>query len=96
LIYTLFAAYVPAFIYNLTHTASYDIISDDIDIVTREINEDDAYEDFDSRYADVTPPESPIRELDVQETIVVNEKDRKFSRLSQPVYQVLRASSGLH
>jgi alkaline phosphatase D len=74
LVYTLFAAYVPAFIYNLTHTAPYDIISDDIDIVTREINDDDAYENFDSRYADATPPESPIAELDVQETIVVNEK----------------------
>ena len=74
MIFSLFALYVPAFIFNLTHTAPYEIISDDIDIITREINEQEAIEDIDPRYADLQAADQPIAELDVQETVVIEEK----------------------
>ena len=65
---------MPAFIYNLTHTAPYEIISDDIDIITRQVNEQEAFDDVDPRYADAQAADQPIAELDVQETVVIEEK----------------------
>lgn len=65
---------MPAFIYNFTHTAPYEIISDDIDIITRDINEQEAFDDVDPRYVDDETADQPIAELDVQETVVIEEK----------------------
>lgn len=71
-IYTFIATYIPAFIYNLTHTSPFHIISDEVDIVTREtIDPDDAAKDVDPRYTDQA---NPGAELDVEETVVVEER----------------------
>lgn len=75
-IYTFIATYVPAFIYSLTHTPPFRIISDEVDIVTREtIDPDDAAKDVDPRYADQA---NPGAELDVEETVVVEERDSEI------------------
>ena len=67
---------MPSFIYNLTHTAPYDIISDDIEVVTREpVNGEELVKDVDPRYVNGDPTKEVGQELDVEETIVVEEKD---------------------
>lgn len=73
---TLFAAYVPAFVYNLTHTAPYTVISDEIDIVAREIlDREEAEELVDPRYVNGEDVVHGLgEELDVEETIVLEEK----------------------
>jgi len=71
-IYTFIATYVPAFLYSLTHTSAFRVISDEVDIITREtIDPVDAAENIDPRYADQADPGA---ELDVVETVVVEER----------------------
>ncbi|KAK5119796.1 hypothetical protein LTR85_007122 [Meristemomyces frigidus] len=71
----LFACYVPAFLYNFTHTSSYEIVADEIDIVTREApHPKEDVKDIDRRYADGDASKDVGQELDVEETIVLEEK----------------------
>jgi alkaline phosphatase D len=72
-ILTLFAVYVPAFIYSLLHTSPYDIVADEIEIITREPVDGDE-RDVDPRYVNGNALKDPGEELDVKETIVVEEK----------------------
>lgn len=73
MILTLFAVYVPAFIYSLLHTSPYDIVADEIEIITREPVDGDE-RDVDPRYVNGNALKDPGEELDVKETIVVEEK----------------------
>lgn len=66
---------MPAFVYALTHTSPYDVISDEIEIVTKPIVDGDTdASDIDPRYVNGEPVDLGA-ELDVEETIVLQEKD---------------------
>ncbi|WPG98596.1 alkaline phosphatase [Acrodontium crateriforme] len=79
-VFALFAVYVPSFLYNLTHTAPYDLIADEIDIVVRDVTGEDDTNDVDPQYVDEDAIGQPVQELDVEETIVVEEKEPKILR----------------
>ncbi|KAL1303006.1 hypothetical protein AAFC00_003322 [Neodothiora populina] len=53
-------------------TSPYTVVSDEIDVITREITDRDISDD---EVAELVEPGEPVEELDVQETIVVEEKD---------------------
>ena len=63
-----------AFAYKFTHTSSYTVISDEIDIITKDITKRDYSDDED---ADVR---QPVQEIDVEETIVLAEKEPRIVR----------------
>lgn len=65
---------MPSFIYSLFHTEPYKVISDEIDVVTREYPGDDAAQDVDPRYANGEAVKEPLVELDTEEVIVYEEK----------------------
>ncbi|KAK3646134.1 hypothetical protein LTR56_008752 [Elasticomyces elasticus] len=69
--------YVPSFIYNFTHTSPYEIVADELDIVAREapVVEDDGDLDLGEDEYAVRVDENT--ELDVEETIVLEEKDSR-------------------
>lgn len=58
-----------SFIYKLVHTSPYTIVADEIDIITKEITDRDSSDDEDLAEGQL------LEELDVQETIVLEEKD---------------------
>ncbi|KAK4544219.1 hypothetical protein LTR36_004429 [Oleoguttula mirabilis] len=71
----LFAAYIPSFLYNFTHTSPYEIVADEIDIVTREAPQpEEDVQSIDRRYARGEASRDVVQEVDVQETIVIEEK----------------------
>ena len=73
---TFFAIYVPSAIYSITHTAPYDVISDDVKVITKEPeNGEELVNDVDSRYVNGDSGKEVGEELDVEETIVVEKKD---------------------
>ncbi|KAK4953886.1 hypothetical protein LTR10_008490 [Elasticomyces elasticus] len=82
-IFALLALYVPSFIYNFTHTSPYEIVADELDIVAREapVVEDDGDLNLGEDEYAVRVDENT--ELDVEETIVLEEKD------SQPLRTLL-------
>ncbi|KAK4888447.1 hypothetical protein LTR27_012670 [Elasticomyces elasticus] len=67
--------YVPSFIYNFTLTSPYEIVADELDLVAREapVVEDDGDLDLGEDEYAVRIDENT--ELDVEETIVLEEKD---------------------
>ncbi|KAK5166456.1 uncharacterized protein LTR77_007999 [Saxophila tyrrhenica] len=72
----LFAIYVPSFVYSIAHTEPYDVISDEVEVVTREPdNGEELVKDVDSRYVNGDASKELGQELDVEETVVVEEKD---------------------
>lgn len=73
MVYTLFAAYVPAFWYTLTHTSPFTVVSDEVFITEKETIPQDAL-DVDRRYVDGDVVD-PGKELVVEEEIEVEEKD---------------------
>ena len=72
----LFAVYVPSFIYNFTHTAPYEIVADEIDIIVRESPEpEELVRDINRRYADPGASSNLGPEIvEIDETIVYEEK----------------------
>ncbi|KAK5107934.1 hypothetical protein LTR62_000539 [Meristemomyces frigidus] len=78
LIFALLAVYVPSFIYHLTHTTPYNVIADDLDVYTKQAP--------DAFVADVDPDTGeadaiqPVEELEVEETIVLEEKEPRVFR----------------
>ncbi|KAK3686924.1 hypothetical protein LTR37_019322 [Vermiconidia calcicola] len=78
---TLFAVYVPSFIYTAAHTEPYDVISDDVEIITKEpVYGKELLKDVDPRYVNGDASKEVGQELDVQETIVVEEKDPAIAK----------------
>ncbi|KAI4732145.1 Metallo-dependent phosphatase [Aureobasidium sp. EXF-10728] len=76
-ILTAFAIYVTSFFYQFTHTSPYEVVADELDIITRDtIDRDDSDDEL------LVDPETeePLQEIDVQETIVVEEKDPQVLR----------------
>ncbi|KAK3679647.1 hypothetical protein LTR78_000022 [Recurvomyces mirabilis] len=71
-IFALLAVYVPSLTYNLTHTSPYTVIADELDIVTKDVPEAD-FDEAHPQYSDGVVAE-PIQEIDVEETIVLEEK----------------------
>ena len=72
---------MPSFLYNIQHTAPYKIISDEIDIVTRDsLDHDEDVKDIDPRYANSDAATHPGQELDVEETIVIEEKGPEVAK----------------
>jgi alkaline phosphatase D len=75
-ILALFTVYLPSFIYNITHTQPYDVISDEVHVITREPDEgEELVKDLDSRYVNGDASKEIGQELDVEETVVVEGKD---------------------
>ncbi|KAK5239165.1 hypothetical protein LTR16_012205, partial [Cryomyces antarcticus] len=70
-IYALLAVYVPSFIYNFRTTSPYKIISDELDMIVKETVDRDASEELELLDG---ADEGPIEEIDVEETIVLEEK----------------------
>ena len=78
---TLFAVYVPSFIYSLTQTTSYDVISDDLEVITKDpVNGEELIKDVDPRYVNGDATKEVGQELDVEETITVEEKDPQSAK----------------
>lgn len=71
-IFTAFAIYVTSFIYKLVNTSPYTVVSDEIDIITKEITERDSPDD---EAAEALRRGQLVEEIDIEETIVVEEKD---------------------
>lgn len=65
-----------SFIYKLSNTSPYTVVSDEIDIISREITERDSSDDEILQMS----AGQPVEELDVQETIIVEEKDPQVLR----------------
>ncbi|TKA78717.1 hypothetical protein B0A55_04537 [Friedmanniomyces simplex] len=81
-ILALLAVYIPSFIYDFVHTSPYEVVADELDVVAREPPAAD--EDL-QRQRDGTDPVKldDGRELEVEETIVLEEKG------SQPLKTLL-------
>ena len=72
----LFAIYVPSFLYAIWHTTPYNILADDIEIITKDpVNGEEITDEIDSRYVNGDATKEIGQELDVRETIVVEPKD---------------------
>ncbi len=72
----LLAVYVPSFLYSLSQQSPYDVLSDEIKIVTREpANDEELVKDLDSGYVNGNASKEIGQEFDVEEVIVVEEKD---------------------
>ena len=85
LIATLFAIYVPAFVYSLIYTSPYEVIADEIEIVTHEIVDDVDDDEVPggetgSSIANGKSTASLGEELDVEKTLVLEEKDPQILR----------------
>ena len=65
------AVYVPAFVYCLARSTPYDIISDEVKVITKDASQDHDVADVDPKLAEGEAD----AELDVEETIVVEIKD---------------------
>ncbi|OQO13857.1 hypothetical protein B0A48_00732 [Cryoendolithus antarcticus] len=76
-IYAFLAVYVTSFVYNLIHTEPYRVISDEIDVVAREsTGEDDGDRaPSDSVKIGAVAEGEPELDLDVEETIIVEENE---------------------
>ncbi|GAB1737062.1 hypothetical protein NU219Hw_g747t1 [Hortaea werneckii] len=75
ILFTAAAIYLPSFIYTSYTTPPYDVVADEIDIVTKEPSDpSEAAQNVDSRYVKGETVNDPGQELDVQETVVVDEK----------------------
>jgi alkaline phosphatase D len=62
-------------------TSPYDIISDELEIVTRDpVNGEELAKEIDSRYVNGDPTKEVGQELDVEETIVVEPKDPEIAK----------------
>ena len=67
---------MPSFIYNFINVEPYDVISDDVQIITKDpVDGEELVKDIDSRYVNGDPSKEVGQELDVEETIVVERKD---------------------
>lgn len=78
--FTAFLVYVTSFIYKFFHTSAYKVVADEIDIITKDThNRDSSEELLDPDLVD-DPIEEPILELDVEETIVLEEKGPRVLR----------------
>ncbi|TKA53390.1 hypothetical protein B0A49_12892 [Cryomyces minteri] len=75
--YALLAVYIPSFIYNFRTTSPYKIISDELDVIVKETVDRDASEELELLDG---ADEGPIEEIDVEETIVLEEKDPHILR----------------
>ncbi|KAK5683193.1 hypothetical protein LTS10_004724 [Elasticomyces elasticus] len=75
--------YLVSFIYNFTHTSPYEIVADELDIVAYEAPVVDEHEDVDLRDDEYAVKIDENTEIDVEETIVLEEKD------SQPLKTLL-------
>ncbi|KAK5737686.1 hypothetical protein LTR17_006548 [Elasticomyces elasticus] len=82
-IFSLVAVYLVSFIYNFTHTSPYEIVADELDIVAYEAPVVDEPEDVDLRDDEYAVKIDENTEIDVEETIVLEEKD------SQPLKTLL-------
>ncbi|KAG9846650.1 Metallo-dependent phosphatase, partial [Aureobasidium melanogenum] len=76
-ILTAFAIYATSFFYQFTHTSPYEVVADELDIITRDTIDRD---DSDDELLVDAETDEPLQEIDVQETIVVEEKDPKVLR----------------
>ncbi|THX03886.1 Metallo-dependent phosphatase [Aureobasidium pullulans] len=72
---TAFAIYATSFFYQFTHTSPYRVVSDELDIITRDTIDRD---DSDDELLVDSETDEPLQEIDVQETIVLEEKDPKI------------------
>ncbi|KAH9842194.1 PhoD-like phosphatase [Teratosphaeria destructans] len=78
---TLLAVYIPSFIYTLLHTSPWSIVQDEVDIVAKDVVDPvDAARDVDGRYIDSDTDDVPGKELDVVETLTLEEKDPRSLR----------------
>lgn len=79
-IFALFAVYVPAFLYNLTHTSPYEVISDEIDVVVRDFTGVEDDDDLNEEVVLTDENNEPLQELDVEETVVIEEKEPRIMK----------------
>ena len=72
---------MPSFVYNLTHTAPYEVVADEIEIVTHKVpNSVENAEEVDPQYVNGDATKDVGEELDVEETLVVEEKEPQILR----------------
>ena len=76
IIWSLFAIYVPSFLYTLARTEPYTVVKDEVHVITHEppSPREDA-QDVDPRYVNGGPPKDPGEELEAEETVVLELKD---------------------
>jgi alkaline phosphatase D len=92
---TLFAVYIPAFLYSWLNSSPYNVVADRVAVKTRDVKREDAAPGVDPRYAD--PTADPGQELFVEEEIVLTRKDpRPLTTLltglpspSSPLYSIV-------
>ncbi|KAK4973988.1 hypothetical protein LTR66_011143, partial [Elasticomyces elasticus] len=75
IIYTLFAIYVASFIQTWRRTSPYEVVADEIDIIATEITDRHDSDALDAQLDAGLSAEQPIEELEVQETLVLEEKE---------------------
>jgi alkaline phosphatase D len=79
LILTAFVVYATSFFYQFTHTSPYKLVADEIDIITKDMIDRDDSDDEDALVVDPQTGEA-LQEVEVLETIVVEEKHPKALR----------------
>ncbi|OJD32949.1 alkaline phosphatase family protein [Diplodia corticola] len=68
------AIYIPSFLASFWSTSPYKVVSDEIDIITKET----VAQGDDTPDVAESPRPAPVEELDVEETVVVQEKDPRI------------------
>ena len=76
MIWSLVAIYVPSFLYILARSEPYNILQDEVHVVTKEpSHSQEDFKDVDPRYVNGSAPKDPGQELDVEETVTLEAKD---------------------
>ncbi|KAF2436864.1 hypothetical protein EJ08DRAFT_691177 [Tothia fuscella] len=78
-IFTAAIVYLGSFLQSFFTTSAYEVISDEIDIISKEIVDPGSDTEDEIERADAEEvKDEPVKEIDVQETIVVEEKDPSY------------------